>query len=127
MTRFILKSRIKQALVLIVLGSSIILGSSPPALSAHPQFSQQVAPRMVPRMVQCGDRDQIVKLLDQRFKEVKFAMGLASNVNLFEVFLSKKGTWTILSTRANGKTCIVAAGKSWVSMPAIMKGDAVSF
>ncbi len=123
MTRFILKSRIKQALVLIVLGSSIILGSSPPALSAHPQFSQQVAPRMV----QCGDRDQIVKLLDQRFKEVKFAMGLASNVNLFEVFLSKKGTWTILSTRANGKTCIVAAGKSWVSMPAIMKGDAVSF
>ena len=77
--------------------------------------------------LQCGNRGQMVKTLGNRFKENRFAMGLASNVNLFEVFISKKGTWTILSTRADGKTCIIAAGKSWVSMPAKLQGDAVNY
>ena len=77
--------------------------------------------------LQCGDRNQMVKTLGNRFKEDRFAMGLASNVNLFEVFISEKGTWTILSTRADGRTCIIAAGKSWVSMPAKLKGDAVNY
>jgi len=118
MTKINLKSRITQMIIPIVLGSTIMLGSAPQLSAAHPQ----IAPRMVPQMVQC-----MVKILDQRFKEAKFAMGLASNVDLFEVFLSKKGTWTILSTRADGKTCVVATGKSWISMPAVMDGDAVSF
>ncbi len=77
--------------------------------------------------MQCGNRNQMVKTLGNRFKEDRFAMGLASNVNLFEVFISKKGTWTILSTRADGRTCIIAAGKSWVSMPVKLKGDAVNY
>ncbi len=77
--------------------------------------------------LQCGNRAKMVKTLDKRFKEARFAMGLASNINLFEVFISKKGTWTILSTRANGVACIVAAGKSWVNMPAKLSGDAVTF
>ena len=77
--------------------------------------------------LQCGNRNQMVKTLGNRFKEDRFAMGLASNVNLFEVFISKKGTWTILSTRADGRTCIIAAGKAWVSMPAKLKGEAVKF
>ncbi len=76
--------------------------------------------------VQCGNRDKMVKTLGQRFKEDRFAMGLSSNVSLLELFVSKKGTWTILTTRANGRTCIVAAGKSWVSMPLKLAGDAVS-
>lgn len=81
----------------------------------------------LPMTLQCGDRNQMVKTLGNRFKEDRFAMGLASNVNLFEVFISKKGTWTILSTRADGRTCIIAAGKAWVSMPAKLQGDAVNY
>lgn len=77
--------------------------------------------------LQCGNRVQMVKTLGNRFKEDRFAMGLASNVNLFEVFISKKGTWTILSTRVNGRSCIIAAGKSWVSMRAKLNGDAVNY
>ena len=77
--------------------------------------------------LQCGKRTQMVKTLDKRFKEARFAMGLASNINLLEVFISKKGTWTILSTRANGTACIVAAGKSWINMPPKLTGDAVNY
>ena len=77
------------------------------------------------RGVQCGERTKIVDTLGKRFKENRFAMGLASNVSLLEFFVSKKGTWTILSTRADGKTCIVAAGKNWVNMPLPLVGEAV--
>ncbi len=81
----------------------------------------------ISQTLQCGNRDHMVKTLGSRFKEDRFAMGLASSVNLFEVFISKKGTWTILSTRADGRTCIIAAGKSWVSIPAKLQGDAVNY
>ncbi len=67
--------------------------------------------------IQCGNREQMVKTLDKRFREHRFAMGLSSSVSLLEIFVSKKGTWTIITTRANGRTCIVAAGKSWTNMP----------
>ncbi len=77
--------------------------------------------------LQCGNRDVMVNTLDKRFKENRFAMGLSSSVSLLELFVSKNGTWTILTTRANGTTCIVAAGKSWVSMPVKLAGDGVSF
>ncbi len=73
--------------------------------------------------VQCGNRDKMVDTLNKRFKESRFAMGLSSRVSLLEIFVSKKGTWTILTTRANGRTCIVAAGKSWVNMPVKLEGD----
>jgi len=78
------------------------------------------------RDAQCGERTKIIDTLGKRFKENRFAMGLASNVSLLEFFVSKKGTWTILSTRADGKTCIVAAGKSWVNMPMPLVGEAVA-
>lgn len=86
---------------------------------------QQAVAQNLPRGVQCGDREHMVKTLGQRFKENRFAMGLASNVSLLEFFVSKSGTWTILSTRADGKTCVIAAGKSWVNMPVPLVGEAV--
>jgi hypothetical protein len=31
----------------------------------------------------------------------------------------EKGTWTVVSTTPNGLSCIVAAGKTWESLPLI--------
>ena len=45
------------------------------------------------------------------------AIGIAGQVNLVEVFASKAGTWTILFTTPQGKTCIIAAGSSWEDLP----------
>jgi hypothetical protein len=66
---------------------------------------------------QCGKRDIMVKVLEGRFKEVRFAMGLSSPVTMVEIYVSKKGTWTIMKTHAGGGACILASGKSWVNMP----------
>jgi len=110
-----LKKRFTRTIGAVALATTL-------AATAMPQ---NVAAQSVPRGVQCGDRKHMVKTLGQRFKENRFAMGLASNVSLLEFFVSKSGTWTILSTRADGKTCVIAAGKSWVNMPVPLVGEAV--
>ncbi len=105
--------KIGKAMISGALGAALMIGSVTSNASAASQ--------------RCGNREVIVKTLDTRFKENRQAMGLASSINLLEVFVSKHGTWTIISTRANGIACIVAAGKSWMSLPANPKGDAVSY
>jgi len=51
------------------------------------------------------------------------AFGLQSNGNLLQVYASEdKNTWTVVSTTPAGLSCIVAAGKSWESLP-FLKND----
>jgi len=109
-------AKLKRLITTSILSAVVAL---PPAFGA-------VLHKASAQGLQCGNRDQMVKTLDKRFKENRFAMGLSSSVTLLELFVSKNGTWTILSTRANGISCVMAAGKSWVSMPVKLEGDAVS-
>ena len=62
----------------------------------------------------CGDRTSLLKSLSDKYKEAPRALGLSSSGKaMFEVYTSKKGTWTILMTTTTGVTCIMAAGHSW--------------
>lgn len=66
----------------------------------------------------CGDRDKIIKVLRNDYKEVPLAMGLSQkSTEAFEIFTSEKGTWTVMMTMSNGQTCIMAAGHSWQNLP----------
>ncbi len=66
----------------------------------------------------CGIHKDVVKLLGSRYAETPTALGLGANGAIIEVFSTKDGaTWTMLSTRTNGKTCIVTSGEQWI--PAI--------
>ncbi len=65
----------------------------------------------------CGKHVDFVKALTDKFEEQGKAMAIAGQRNLLEVFTSKSGTWTILMTSPEGKTCIVAAGNSWEDLP----------
>jgi hypothetical protein len=65
----------------------------------------------------CGKHVDFVKALTDKFQEQGKAMAIAGQRNLLEVFTSKAGTWTILLTSPEGKTCIVAAGNSWEDLP----------
>jgi hypothetical protein len=67
----------------------------------------------------CQSRDDISQLLTQRFDEVPTALGLQSNGHLIQVFVSKDGqTWTIVTTRPDGISCIVALGQHWQAVDA---------
>jgi type IV secretory pathway TrbL component len=65
----------------------------------------------------CGNRADFIKALNDKYQESGKAIGIAGQVNLVEVFASKSGTWTILFTTPQGKTCIIAAGSSWEDLP----------
>ena len=66
----------------------------------------------------CGKRDDIVKIITNKYKEVPRALAIAGQSNLLEVYASEGGSWTILITQPQGAACIVAAGQSWEEFPA---------
>lgn len=61
----------------------------------------------------CGPRDNIVKRLADGHQEARYAMGLAANGSLVEVFVAPSGSWTILVTRPGGPSCVAGAGMDW--------------
>lgn len=65
----------------------------------------------------CAERNKIVDRLTQKYAESHQASGLQSATKMVELWTSTKtGSWTILVTDAYGKTCIAAAGNSWLDM-----------
>ena len=67
--------------------------------------------------VPCGKRDDIIKMLSQKYREIPRAMAIAKETSLLEVFTSKSGSWTILVTQPAGPSCIIGAGQSWEEIP----------
>ena len=62
----------------------------------------------------CADRSVVIERLEAGYGEVFAGGGLQNSTRIFEVWFSEeKGTWTILMTRADGKSCIMASGTNW--------------
>ena len=61
----------------------------------------------------CGEREQILKRLEQAHDETPQAIGLAGDGGVIEVLVSPEGGWTMLVTYAGRPTCVVAAGAAW--------------
>ena len=64
----------------------------------------------------CGDRDQILKQLEQRHNEQPLALGLSADGGVLEVLVSPEGGWTILITYPKRPTCVVAVGEAWQTL-----------
>jgi len=64
----------------------------------------------------CGKRTDVVQSLSAEYKESTTGVGLVNNGMVIEVLTSKTGSWTILMTRTNGVSCVVATGNSWESV-----------
>jgi hypothetical protein len=62
----------------------------------------------------CAERSRVVQKLEQKFGETLRSLGLHRDDGLVEVYASEEtGTWTILMTRPDGTTCLLAAGQRW--------------
>lgn len=61
----------------------------------------------------CSKHDDIVEKLKGKFQEKQLGYGLIGDKAIMEFFASKKGSWTIIVTRSNGISCVVAAGTDW--------------
>jgi len=82
---------------------SALIGAT--ALATPAAFAQQ--------QTTCGPRTQIVDKLDSEFKEHQQAVGYVNDKAVLEVFVSSKGTWTIIATGTDGNSCLLSAGKDW--------------
>ncbi len=61
----------------------------------------------------CTSHDDLAKVLGTKYKETLVNYGIGAKKNLVEIFVSPKGTFTILQTYPNGVSCIIAAGENW--------------
>lgn len=66
--------------------------------------------------VPCGERGKMVSLLGEKYSEASVGYGLAGQKSMIEVFVSEKGSFTILSTQTSGLSCIIAAGHNWENL-----------
>lgn len=73
----------------------------------------------------CGPHGEIVKVLGGKYKESRRALGLINEKAVMEVYISSKGTWTMLVTDQSGLTCILAAGDAWDEAPILVQGTGI--
>ena len=66
-------------------------------------------------MPHCAERDAVIASLQDRYAERHIASGLQSDTGLLEIWASEiDGSWTVLMTRPDGQTCVVASGTHWL-------------
>jgi hypothetical protein len=67
--------------------------------------------------IQCAKHNQMVGFLAKKYQENPVAMGTVNDDRFMQLFVSPKGSWTILVTKTDGQACIVAAGQNWEKLP----------
>jgi hypothetical protein len=100
--------RLSHVYLALLIGA---LSVARPALAQAPPESATVTPA-------CHSHSELADMLHQKFAERPSAVGLQANGHLVEVFASNDGTsWTIVVTRPDGRSCIVAVGEHWEALP----------
>ena len=71
----------------------------------------------------CVTHKNVVEQLANGFSEVPIAIALTRDGNVIEVFSGgDRATWTIVMTRPDGMSCLVASGDSWENLPELPSG-----
>lgn len=85
-----------------------------------------VAPHALSADAVCADHDQLVRSLADQYKESPREVGLTGDGNVVELTTTSDGrTWTLLITRSDGTSCIIAAGEAWKAAPEEAKGQPI--
>jgi hypothetical protein len=71
---------------------------------------------------QCAPHEAVSKQLMQRFGESRKQLGLADPSTVVELYVSEKGTWTLVATNTHGRSCIIGAGEAWQDSPKQVAG-----
>src|SRR3546814_17913127 len=74
---------------------------------------------------QCDQRESVLQVLQQKYKEQPIALGVTHNGGLVEVLTTGNGnTWSIIVTTPHGMYCLVAAGDGWQAMQQVDRKSA---
>ena len=69
----------------------------------------------------CAARGDIIDRLADKYGEVPVGMGLTSTGKVIEILKSDNGSWSIVMTGTDGKTCAMAVGEGWSDVPATQR------
>ena len=73
---------------------------------------------------QCASRPEFLKQLSEQFHEEPVALGLTNDGSIIEVLTSDDGsTWTMMISRPNGSSCLIAVGEGWEQGKRVVKGE----
>jgi hypothetical protein len=87
-----------------------------------------VSPALANPPTACGPHPDIIKTLGDRFHETQSATALTSAGTLLEVLTARDGsTWTIIVSRPDGLSCVVAAGQNWQDKGGDQAATSISF
>ncbi len=100
--------------VIAIFGSLSVLLAGITVMMPTSVAAQGIANNGAP--IVCDDRNTIVSSLSDDYKETRNSIGLANSGQVVEVFSSIDGTWSMIITRPDGISCLIAAGKNWESM-----------
>lgn len=65
----------------------------------------------------CGPRAEILEKVEKTYSEVPVAVGLIDGSTVVEVLAREDGdSWTIITSTADGSSCIMAGGKAWTNI-----------
>lgn len=64
--------------------------------------------------MRCGDRESVIDRLQTKYGEVQRSVGLQQGRGIVEIFANpRSGSWTIIITTPEGKSCLMAAGEAF--------------
>jgi len=68
--------------------------------------------------VVCAPRDDIVRMLAQRYGERPVAVGVIDGTTVVELFARDDGaSWTLMVTSRSGLSCVTLAGRGLIIFP----------
>jgi hypothetical protein len=73
--------------------------------------------------IRCAKHSMMLDLLTKKYSEKQVATGTVNNDRYMQLFVSAKGSWTLLMTKTDGEACIVAAGQNWEALPNLAEAD----
>jgi hypothetical protein len=70
------------------------------------------------QVMRCAPRDAVLATSKAQFGEVPAAMGQVGPGAVVELLLAPDGSWTLLMTYSDGRSCLMATGSNWDAAPA---------
>jgi len=102
------------AFVIAVFGSLSFISAAVTVMVSSPVAAQEAPDSNSP--IVCDQRMTIVSSLSDDYKETRNSIGLANSGSVVEVFSAVDGSWSMIVTRPDGISCLIAAGRNWESM-----------
>ncbi|MGI9434587.1 MAG: hypothetical protein ACR2Q4_07145 [Geminicoccaceae bacterium] len=93
-------------MAVLTLGAAVLVSAT--ALLATPEAAAQQM---------CLIRDDAIEQLGKKHGETVTARGLTQKGRaMIELLTSEQGSWTLVITDVNGRSCIIGVGEAWQSI-----------